>query len=269
MRRLPIDKKSNRSSIIIAILVLLLCPLKGYSQFDPVSIEAMINNHQEVHTVIAIRALSEVVALDRHNKQSKRETSYAKTQEQLDKISRAFNIVDLIINGGSTAFHTYNTGKEITKTLKDYTGLLLDYKNKVLSKFDVRPADLTIYETSQNMIHDVSEVSKELVKSYTDLSQYALLKRNCKPLDMLKILDSINDQYDRVTIIINAAYMKLWAYMSTRLGYWNDALLNRVNVKELCDAAHQRWYKAAVEAANNVRTRRSVKYKKLGGNILK
>ena len=63
-------------------------------------------------------------------------------------------------------------------------------------------------------------------------------------------LDDINNHMDRIDQCISAAYIKLWGYMTIRLGFWKKDIYRAKSMKQIADGCYSDWIKAQVRALN-------------------
>lgn len=114
-----------RRNIIRYILVVIsfFSVLGVQAQGDVASLEAMIKNHKQVRGLLEVRVAAELGVLEYHKLNAKKVNGYRAVSDTLDRYRRCFDVVDLILKTGATAFHTVNASKECPQILRA-TGIL-------------------------------------------------------------------------------------------------------------------------------------------------
>lgn len=243
-----------------------------FAQDDKTSIEAMIKNHKQVRGLLEIRVAAELGVLAYHKKNAQKVNDYRVVSDTLDRYRRCFNIVDLILKTGATAFHTVNVSKRVTANVKGYWQLVDTYTNKILLHGAVWPSDTIILHTSKKTVEAIEAEAKQLMSSYND---FALLlggknsPKETKVLDMMECLDKINTSIDNIDDCIAAAYMELWGYMNVRMGFWKKEIYRAKSMQEILNGAYGDWIKAQAKAYTCLQEKRTYQPKQpLGGGGL-
>lgn len=252
----------------LSLLLLLLLPSKTWAVDDAASLEAMIENHKAVRTVLEVRAISELGVYTYHKETTKKITDYREIEQKLDKYKRCFDIVDLILNGTATAFHGVNTYKSIKRNITGYWNLIETYNEKILSHGAVWSSDTLILNTSQRAVKEVEKSVSNLYKSYLDLSLIISGASECTTANLMVILNSINESMDHIDYTIYHAYLDIHTYMTIRLGYWKKEIFQARTIKEIVKDSYTRWLAAGDEAHNCLQAKKSVSHAPLGGGSL-
>ena len=102
-----------RRNIIRYILVVIsfFSVLGVQAQGDVASLEAMIKNHKQVRGLLEVRVAAELGVLEYHKLNAKKVNDYRAVSDTLDRYRRCFDVVDLILKTGATAFHRVNASK--------------------------------------------------------------------------------------------------------------------------------------------------------------
>ncbi len=235
------------------------------SPTDPASLEAMISNHKTVKAMLELRALAEEGVRAYHKKSMKTMEDYTSVNKKLDRYRKCFDIIDLILNGTATGFHTYNSFGNCKRNLSAYDKLLDTYKKEILLHGAVWSSDTIILNASQRAVEGVFKGVSELRKSYLELSELVSGVRNCTTSDLMIILNDINDSIDKIESSIRHSYMELWAYMTVRMGFWKKEFFMARTVKEIATDALGRWLGNSVQAFQCLEQHRSFRHAPLGG----
>lgn len=254
---------------LFILLGVLFC-LNGTAEVMPRDIltaEGFMNVARTIQTRSMARIVAETEVNEIHSVQKAYSEHQDSINKQVSKVDRAFDLVNALVTGGSTVFHTYTTGVKVGTRLKDYLLLLNEYKDKVILSGHIPiAADTVLYSNSKDMYASVRDKIKEIAKSYADLAQYGTSLRQIKTVDMIVSLSNIDNLYSDLIDIVNSHYMTLWTYMTIRLGFWSDAILYQPrSVVVLCDEGMSRWRHSALEAAKRCTSGSLEQYKPLGG----
>lgn len=226
------NNKVMRRNIIRYILVVIsfFSVLGVQAQGDVASLEAMIKNHKQVRGLLEVRVAAELGVLEYHKLNAKKVNDYRAVSDTLDRYRRCFDVVDLILKTGATAFHTVNASKRVSANIKGYWNLVDTYTNKILLHGAIWPSDTIILTTSKKTVKAIEAEAKELKSSYND---FVLLvggknsPKETKVLDLMECLDKINTSIDNIDNYIAAAYLELWGYMNVRMGFWKKRFIER------------------------------------------
>ena len=228
------------------------------SPTDPASLEAMISNHKTVKAMLELRALAEEGVRAYHKKSMKTMEDYTSVNKKLDRYRKCFDIIDLILNGTATGFHTYNSFGNCKRNLSAY-------KKEILLHGAVWSSDTIILNASQRAVEGVFKGVSELRKSYLELSELVSGIRNCTTSDLMIILNDINDSIDKIESSIRHSYMELWAYMTVRMGFWKKEFFMARSIKDIANDALGRWLGNSVQAFQCLEQHRSFRHAPLGG----
>lgn len=256
----------------ILFAILLLVSIGSHAQGDAASLEAMIQNHKQVRGVLEIRVAAEAGVLAYHKKNAEKVNDYRVVNDTLDRYRRCFDIVNLILKSGATAFHTVNTYNRISSNIRGYWELVDTYTNKILLHGAIWPSDTIIFTTSKHTVENIEKEAKELKQSYYD---FALLvggknsPKETRVLDLMECLDKINTSMDNIDDCIAAAYTELWGYMTIRMGFWKKEIYRAKSMKEIVNGAYGDWVRSQVKAYNCLLEKKSyIPKQPLGGGGL-
>lgn len=253
--------------IFFSVLLFSVPSIASIAPTDVTSIEAMISNHKAVRSVLTLRYAAETGVYDMHQTSQKEMTNYKDINNELDKYKRYFDIIDLILKSSATAFHTVNTVKNIKDNLSGYVSLLEEYRTKLLNHGSIWGRDTMIYNTSYNLVNSVKDDLEQTYKSYEELAEIVTGVRECTTEDLMTTLNSINESLDELANDIYQARMRLWCYMTIRLGYWNKDIYMTKSIKDIVKGSLDHWIHSGIEAAEILHGE-NITYKTLGGGSL-
>ena len=197
---------------------------------------------QSVHrTLLLLRSTMSYSNELLHSYSRDESDNYKAINIDLDKYTRAFDMLDLIFDGLRTVVNAYDTYETVTERLSDFADLLSDYTTNFLAKGNVSTADIKIVEICNTTISLVKDDIEELYTSLYDLILYITGAAGCSTADMMTILNRINDAMDELCEDLNIQYMKAYNYMLMRKGYWKESLYATKTLQEIVDEAQDRW----------------------------
>ena len=126
-----------RHTIIIALLLITLFPKIALAQwgFDAVSVEAYINDHKKQRSLLLARSTLEYSNQLLHEYSSEEVGKYKELNVDLDKYTRAFDIIDVMYQSLRTVLNVKSTYQTVSDRISDYKNLLEDFNDKVIPLF--------------------------------------------------------------------------------------------------------------------------------------
>lgn len=256
----------------IFVIIMLLVPLAATSQGvprDPLSIEAMINNHRVVRTALDVRCLAEIMLLEKHKETAGQVERYDSISKGIDRYQRDFNLLRTILQGAGLTYKIIASCNTITNDLANYVDLLQDYTDLVYSQRRIEKTDTVILNESKKMYSQIKDIYPELKKSLVNLAGQLTGVTQCKTSQLMLTMDEVNDNLDKLVSIIDSSYGHLWAYMTMRKYYFNKNMFLRPSVQELIDGAYTSWMRSAILVGNSIKSRHPIDFKvQLGGGSL-
>lgn len=232
---------NHKHLAIIAILLLL--PIKGLAQwtFDVVSVEAYINDHKRQRSLLLARSTLETSNKLLHDYSKTEVGKYKELNIDLDKYTRAFDVIDVMYQSLRTALNVKSTTENVTERLNDYKRLLEDYNNKVLKRKHIELADTALITINARAIKQIANDGEQLYKSVSDLVLYTTGAAACSTADLLLVLDDINASLDNIERHLNKSYFETWRYVQLRMGYWKEKVYRTKSKQEILNDAFGRW----------------------------
>ena len=225
----PVSKKRRMDivrTLLIAILLLAL-PSKTFAQwgFDVASVEATLEySNKLLHSY------------------SKDETkAYKELNVDLDKYTRAFDVIDVLYQSLRTSLNVYSTYEGVSDRISDYKKLLDDYNQKVIKRKRISLADTILIGINRRAIENIANEGEYLYKSVSDLVLYATGATACSTADLLVVLESINTSLDNIEKHLNKSYFESWRYIQVRIGYWKEKVYRTKSKQQILEDAFGRW----------------------------
>ena len=223
---------------------------KAQWAFDFVSVEAYINDHKKQRSLLLARSTLELSNQLLHEYSSDATVEYKTLNVDLDKYTRAFDVVDVLYQSLRTSLNVYSTYNTVSDRITDYKNLLEDYKEKVLDRNKIAVSDTIIISVNLRCIQKIADEGQHLYRSVSDLVLYATGAAACSTSDLLLVLESINTSLDNIERHLNRSYFETWRYIQLRMGYWKEAVYRTKTKRQLIDDAFGRWREAGLNPGN-------------------
>ena len=223
---------------------------KAQWAFDFVSVEAYINDHKKQRSLLLARSTLELSNQLLHEYSSDATVEYKTLNVDLDKYTRAFDVIDVLYQSLRTSLNVYSTYNTVSDRITDYKNLLEDYREKVLERNKIAVSDTIIISVNLRCIQKIADEGQHLYRSVSDLVLYATGATACSTADLLLVLESINTSLDNIERHLNRSYFETWRYIQLRMGYWKEAVYRTKTKRQLIDDAFGRWREAGLNPGN-------------------
>ena len=242
----------NRPFSILILLLFVMVPQMTKAQwtFDFVSVEAYINDHKKQRSLLLARSTLELSNQLLHEYSSDATVEYKTLNVDLDKYTRAFDVIDVLYQSLRTSLNVYSTYNTVSDRITDYKNLLEDYREKVLERNKIAVSDTIIISVNLRCIQKIADEGQHLYRSVSDLVLYATGAAACSTSDLLLVLESINTSLDNIERHLNRSNFETWRYIQLRMGYWKEAVYRTKTKRQLIDDAFGRWREAGLNPGN-------------------
>lgn len=242
----------NRPFSILILLLFVMVPQMTKAQwaFDFVSVEAYINDHKKQRSLLLARSTLELSNQLLHEYSSDATVEYKTLNVDLDKYTRAFDVIDVLYQSLRTSLNVYSTYNTVSDRITDYKNLLEDYREKVLERNKIAVSDTIIISVNLRCIQKIADEGQHLYRSVSDLVLYATGAATCSTSDLLLVLESINTSLDNIERHLNRSYFETWRYIQLRMGYWKEAVYRTKTKRQLIDDAFGKWREAGLNPGN-------------------
>ena len=232
-----------RQRLILTFLLLALLPCIARAQwtFDIVSVEAYINDHKKQRSLLLARSTLEYSNKLLHEYSRDATVEYKEINIDLDKYTRAFDIIDVMYQSLRTVLNVKDSYETVRERLSDYERLMGDFHEKVIQRNRIELADTLLIAINARAIRNIADEGEHLYRSFSDLVLYATGAAACSTADLLMVLDAINTSLDNIQRHLNRSYFETWRYVQVRIGYWKEQVYRRRSVKEMAEDAFSRW----------------------------
>lgn len=243
----------KKVNTIILLIVTLLFSVKASAQwgFDVPVVEAYINDHKQQRSLLLARSTLELSNQLLHEYSSEATVDYKNLNVDLDKYTRAFDVIDVLYQSLRTSLNVYSTYQSVSERIQDYKHLLEDYNEKVLKRNKLSLGDTLLIGINLRCIQKISDEGNQLYRSLSDLVLYATGAAACSTSDLLLILESINTGLDNIEKHLNKSYFETWRYIQLRMGYWKESVYRNKSKSEIIEGAFGRWKESGLNPYKN------------------
>ena len=169
---------------------------KAQWSFDVPTIEAYISDHKNQRSLLLARATLEHSNALLHEYSKTANVNYKEINIELDKYTRAFDVIDLLYQTLRTSLNTYDTYNTIHDRVIDYKNLLEDYYEKCLSRGNIVSTDTLIISINYHMLENIADECENIYKSFSDLVLYATGAAACSTSNLMLVITSINQSLE-------------------------------------------------------------------------
>ena len=211
----------------LLLLMVVMFPKSAIAQAFPrdiPTIEAYIYDHKQQRSLLLTRSTLETSNALLHKASKVTNREYKDINVELDKYTRAFDIIDLVYNTVSTGFNVYRTYDTVSDKIGKYKTMLNDYNDKILRRGRIETADTLLLSVNMRAIANLADECQNLYLSVSTLALYASGKVCCTTASMMLMVDNINKSLDRIKEIVNSAYYQTWKFIQARTSYWKSEI---------------------------------------------
>ena len=230
--------------VVILLTISFTNEVKAQLGFDVASIEAYIADHKNQRSLLLARSTLEASNKLLHEYSKTANTEYKDINVELDKYTRAFDIIDVLYQSLRTSLNTYQTYETISDRVSDYKDMLSDFKRRCLDRGNIVSSDMLIINVNSAALENIAREGETLYLSVSDLVLYATGAAACSTSDLILVLNSINTSLDNIRKHLNKAYFDTWRYIQVRIGYWKAQVYRAKTIEEMARDAYGRWRKA-------------------------
>ena len=242
---------NNGRRLIGILLFLMLMPLAGHAQwsFDFLSVEALIDDHKRVRSVLAARSGLEQANELLHKYSKEAGVEYDSLNVKLDKYTKCFDVIDVIYKSGVTVMNVRNTYSDVSDKISQLSSLVENFMTQCTLKGNIVSSDTVIVGACRRCVEQVGEDGTQLVNSLIELAQYASGLRHITTEQLFTVIQSINECLDNIRNCIDHTYFVIWKYVTIRTHYFKKSLYQAKTMGEMCGSAIERWKRGAMQAS--------------------
>lgn len=261
-------KQTAGKQLICMLLSLLLIPSASYAQFDsnniehwqmytnngwsfdPFSVEALIQDHKDIRSVLAARSGLEQANELLHKYSKEAGVEYDSLNVKLDKYTKCFDVIDVIYKSGVTVMNVINTHSDVSDKIGQLSSLVENFMTQCTLRGNIVSSDTVVVGACRRCVDQVVEDGKQLVNSLKELGQYVSGHRGITTEGLLTVIGSINECLDNIRHCIDHTYFVIWRYITIRTSYFKPAVMYHAkSLGEMCGSAIERWKRGAMQAS--------------------
>ena len=217
---------------------------KAQWSFDVASVEAYIADHKNQRSLLLARSTLESSNKLLHEYSAEATVEFKDLNSELDKYTRAFDVIDLLYQSTRTAINVRDTYNNVSDRIAGYKRMLNDFNERCIKRGSIESADTLIVTVNLRCISKIGDEAQNLYRSMTDLLLYATGAAACSTADLMMVMAAINTSLDNIKLHVNKAYFDTWRYIQVRMGYWKASVYRSRTMKEIIDDAFGRWREA-------------------------
>ena len=160
-------------AILICLLTLLPSGAKAQMGFDVTSVEAYINDHKQQRSLLLVRSTLEASNKLLHDYSGDANIGFKDINKELDKYTRAFDVIDILYQTLRTSLNVYNTYENVSDRVGDYRKMLNDFRKKCLERGNIMSTDKLIITINAKALSKIADEGENLYRSVSDLVLYA------------------------------------------------------------------------------------------------
>lgn len=226
---------------LVTLFVLFPTVSKAQYGFDVPSVEAYINDHKQQRSLLLVRSTLEASNKLLHDYTSDANIGFKDINAQLDRYTRAFDVIDVLYQSLRTSLNVYSTYETVSDRIGDYKDMLQDFNKKCLERGNIVSTDTLIITINARAIAKIGDECDNLYRSVSDLVLYVTGAAACSTSDLLLVLNNINASLDNIKKHLNKAYFETWKYIQVRIGYWKRQVYRAKTKQEIINDAFGRW----------------------------
>ena len=237
----------NLKYIILLLCLTTMFPKVVMAQIVPrdiPAIEAYINDHKKQRSLLLARATLEESNALLHKASKVTHREYRDINLELDKYTRAFDIIDLVYSTVSTGFNVYRTYDNVSEKIGKYKTMLEDFNEKIIQRGRIESADTLVLAVNGRAVVHLAEECQNLYSSVCVLAAYASGQVCCTTASLMLMIDNINKSLDRIKDIVNNAYYQTWKFIQARTSYWKSEIYRSKTIRQMATEAFDRWREA-------------------------
>lgn len=241
MKTMKIMKTNKAAYFLFCILVMFSGTGKAQLGFDMASVEAYIADHKSQRSLLLVRSTLEESNKLLHDYSSKANIGFKNINKELDKYTRAFDVIDVMYQTLRTSLNVYSTYGSISDCIGDYKKMLNDFNRKCLERGNIVSTDTLILSINIRALANIAAEGDQLYHSVCDLALYVTGAAACSTSNLISILYNINNALDHIRMQLHKAYFDTWKYIQVRIGYWKRQVYRAKTKGEIIDNAFGRW----------------------------
>lgn len=151
--------------IFLMLLMLVPTMVRAQYSFDFLSVEALIDDHKRIRSVLMARSGVEQANELLHQYSSEANVDYDSLNVKLDKYTKCFDIIDVIYNGGVTVLNVKNTYDDVSDRITQLKDLLERFTTQLTLRGNIVSSDTIIINACDRAVNQVLVDGRELTNA--------------------------------------------------------------------------------------------------------
>ena len=228
---------------IAVLITALLCALPSEAQwnFDVTSIEAYIQDHKDERSMLLARSTLEASNKLLHELVSEEAEDYRQVNIDLNRYTRAFDVIDLLYQSLRTVINVKTTYDNVSERLDDMRALLEKFNERIVERGRIESADTVLLHVLQRGVSSFAGDVQNIYRSFSDLVLYITGASACSASDLMNMVSDINSSLETLNRHVNRTYYEAWRFIELRTGYWKRSVYRSKTTREMAQSALERW----------------------------
>ena len=155
--------------IFLMLLMLVPTMVRAQYSFDFLSVEALIDDHKRIRSVLMARSGVEQANELLHQYSSEANVDYDSLNVKLDKYTKCFDIIDVIYNGGVTVLNVKNTYDDVSDRITQLKDLLERFTTQLTLRGNIVSSDTIIINACDRGGRSMSRLTTSAIASTTPI----------------------------------------------------------------------------------------------------
>lgn len=233
--------------VLFSFLLFVPGMIHAQYNFDFLSVEAMIDDHKRVRSVLLARSGVEQANELLHQYSQEANVEYDSLNIQLDKYTKCFDVIDVIYHSGVTVMNIKNTYDDVSDRIVQLKDLIETFVSQCTLRGNIVSSDTIVINACRRAIEQVREDGSQLVTSLYDLALYATGAEHITTEGLLTVMGHINTSLDNIRSCIDHTYYIVWKYVTIRTHYFKRTLYKSKTLREMANDAFSRWKRVTEE----------------------
>lgn len=231
---------------ILPLITLLFLPCfssvtKAQFGWDMAGVEAFIDDHKGERSVLTVRTVVEQGNKVLHSTSDNTNEKFKNMNDEIDKYTKAFDVIDVVFNTVSTGFNIYHTVDNVSNKIGKYKDMLDAYNQKILSRGRIEPADTMLISINKQAIENIYNECDEIYKSCTAIAMYSTGQFLANTSSINLQIKRIDQCLTRIQRIVNRAHFETYTFIQSRIRMWNRRIFVEKSRLTICNERFAEW----------------------------
>lgn len=233
--------KTTLRYIVLTIMMVVPSVMSAQFSWDWAGVEAMIDDHKGQRSLLTTRAVLEQGNKLLHGYSEKTNEKYRDMNVELDKYTKAFDVIDIVFNVVSTGFNVYHTADDVSEKIGKYRVMLSDFNEKIIRRGKIEPVDTLLITINESAINDLYTECQNIYASVVAIAAYSSGQLTANVSNINLQVKRIDECLNRIRAIVNRAYFETYTYIRSRLYMWNKRVFTEKSKLTIANEAFGRW----------------------------